>query len=272
VTDIAIDVWAQPAPGAAFRSAMFATLVERAHASERVAHAGSAEAIVAAMDTAGLSKALLSAWCLQDGWMITNDQVAEFVRAAPQRLIGVACANLDDPQAPSLLERSVREQGFKALRIIPWVWGRPPTHASYEPLLTKCVELNIPFCTQVGHAGPRMLSEPGRPIPYIDEIALRYPSLRIVCGHIGYPWTDEMIALAWKYDNVFIDTSAYLPRYYPPQLVTFMNSNGRDKVMFGTNFPMLSFQECLQQALELKISDASKQKFLSDNAKGVFAI
>lgn len=252
---------------------MFATLVERAHAAERVAtEAASAESIVAAMDSAGLGKALLSAWYLQDGWMITNEQVAAFVRAAPDRLVGVACANLDDSQSPALLERAVRDYGFKALRIIPWVWGRPPTHPSYEPLFAKCVELDIPFCTQAGHAGPRMLSEPGRPIPYIDEIALRHPKLRVVCGHIGYPWTDEMISLAWKYDNVFIDTSAYLPRYYPAQLLTFMNSNGRDKVLFGTNYPMLSFRDCVQQAHELKISDTAKQKFLCDNAKVVFGL
>jgi len=51
---------------------------------------------------------------------------------------------------------------------------------------------------------------------YIDEIALKFPTLKIIGGHIGFPWTQEMIGVAWKHPNVFIDTSAYLPKYYPP--------------------------------------------------------
>jgi uncharacterized protein len=50
-----------------------------------------------------------------------------------------------------------------------------------------------------------MPSETGRPVPYLDEVALTFPDLRIVAGHIGYPWTDEMIGVAWKHENVFID-------------------------------------------------------------------
>jgi predicted TIM-barrel fold metal-dependent hydrolase len=267
---LAIDAWAQPAPPGAFTSAMFAPLVARAQAGDRVSMAASPEKIVEAMDQAGVTKALLSAWRLQDGWMVSNHQIAEIVGRFPDRFVGVASVSLDDPDAALELETMVTQYAFKALRVLPWVWNRPPNHASYRPLFEKCVALGIPFCTQVGHTGPRMPSEPGRPIPYLDEVALAFPQLKIVGGHIGYPWTDEMIALAWKHDNVYIDTSAYLPRYYPPQLLNFMNSYGRDKVLFGTNFPMLSFQDCAEQAMALKISDQSKAKFLSENARRVF--
>src|SRR5262249_822690 len=154
----------------------------------------------------------------------------EFVGRFPDRLVGVASLSLDDENAVAELEDLVVNRGFKALRILPWVWNRPPNHGSYRPLLAKCAEIGIPFCTQVAQPGPRTPSEPGRPIPYIDEIALAFPELKIVAGHIGYPWTDEMIALAWKYDNVYIDTSAYLPRYYPPQLLNFMTTYDRHKV------------------------------------------
>lgn len=267
----AIDVWAQPAPPGVFTSPIFAPLVERAHAGERVLLAGSPQKIVAAMDEAGIAKLLLCAWRLPDRWLITNAQIADIVAAFPERFVGVAAANLDDPDASDELE-ALAARGFKALRIVPWAWNRPPNHPSYRPLLEKCAALGIPFCTQVGHAGPRMASEPGRPIPYIDEIALAHPTLKIVGGHIGYPWTDEMISLAWKYDNVFIDTSAYLPRYYPPQLIAFMNSYGQDKVLFGTNFPMLSLRDCMEQAQALKISDDARRKFLFENARRVFAL
>ena len=76
-----------------------------------------------------------------------------------------------------------------------------------------------PVLPQVGHTGPLRSSEPGRPIPYLDNVALDFPELSIVGGHIGYPWTEEMVALARKYPNVYIDTSAYTARRYPPELV-----------------------------------------------------
>src|SRR5207245_4477356 len=107
------------------------------------------------------------------------------------------------------LRRCVRELGFRALRIVPWLWNLPPDDRRYYPLYAECVELGIPFCLQVGHTGPLCPSEPGRPIPYLDHVALEFPELRIVGGHIGFPWTAEMISLATKYPNVHIDTSAY---------------------------------------------------------------
>ena len=178
----------------------------------------------------------------------------------------------DPVAATAAVDRAVRVLGFKALRVLPWVWSRPPTDPLFYPLYVKCVELDIPFCTQVGHTGPLMPSDVGRPIPYIDQIALTFPRLKIVCGHIGYPWTDEMISLAWKHRNVFIDTSAYRPRYYPPQLLTFMSSYGQDKVMFGTNFPMLSFEDCVGDARALKLPQDILTKFLRRNAETVFGL
>ena len=156
--------------------------------------------------------------------------------------------------------------------MIPWLWNRPPNDKLYYPLYVKCIELDIPFCTQVGHTGPLMPSEPGRPIPYIDEVALTFPELKILGGHIGYPWTDEMIALAWKHEHVYIDTSAYLPRYYPPQLLHFMNTYGSDKVLFGTNFPMLALEKCAEQARALDLKPEVKRKFLRENALRLYKI
>ena len=99
----------------------------------------------------------------------------------------------------------------------------------------------MPFCIQVGHTVPMAPSETGRPIPYIDQVALDFPELVIVGGHIGYPWTEEMVSVARKYPRVFIDTSAYTAKRYPPELVRYMTSRGgRRKVMFGSNYPMIA--------------------------------
>ena len=155
---------------------------------------------------------------------------------------------------------------------MPWLWGRPPNDKFYFPLYVKCIELDIPFCTQVGHTGPLMPSETGRPVPYLDEVALTFPELKIVAGHIGHPWTDEMIGVAWKHENVFIDTSAYLPRYYPPQLLHYLKTYGKEKVMFGTNFPQLPFEKCMEQVRALELTDEIRAGFLRENARRVFKL
>ena len=128
------------------------------------------------------------------------------------------------------LRRRVRDDGFVGLRVVPWLWRLPPTDRRYYPLFAECVELGVPFCTQVGHTGPMRRSETGRPIPYIDEVALDFPELVIVCGHVGYPWTEEMVAVARKHPNVYIDTSAYTTKRLPDELIAFMRTGtGNEK-------------------------------------------
>jgi uncharacterized protein len=115
-------------------------------------------------------------------------------------------------------------------------------------------------------------SEPGRPIPYLDQVALDFPELVIVAGHIGHPWTEEMIALATKYPNVYIDTSAYKPRRYPSALVDYMKHHGKRKVLFGSNFPMLTPADCQAEMKELHLDDESRKLFLYENALRVFRL
>ncbi|MBS7561406.1 amidohydrolase [Pseudomonas sp. RC4D1] len=270
----AIDAWAQPANGRA-RALLpeVARLFEKSGSAHLLDQALSIEHTVELMDQAGVEKLMLSAWCRPEGWVFSNDEIAAYTRAFPERFVGVATVDLSRPMAAvAELERAVKELGCKALRIVPWLWKLPPNHRWYYPLYVKCIELGIPFCTQVGHTGPLMPSETGRPVPYLDEVALDFPELVIVGGHIGHPWTDEMIGLAWKHDNIHIDTSAYLPAYYPPQLLHFMRTYGQDKVLFGSNFPQLSLKKCLEQVRVLELPPAIADKFLQGNARRVFGL
>jgi predicted TIM-barrel fold metal-dependent hydrolase len=268
-----IDAWAQPAlPQLRHRVPEVERLLRQSHSPLGENGLGPDET-VAAMDEAGISAMMLCAWCRPGQWVFTNDEVAEFTRRHPNRFYGVATVDLERPvRAVQELERAVKELGFKALRVIPWLWKIPPNDRLYYPLYVKCIELGIPFCTQVGHTGPLMPSDTGRPIPYLDEVALTFPELTLVGGHIGYPWTDEMIALAWKHERVYIDTSAYLPAYYPPQLVQFMATYGKDKVLFGTNFPQLSLVRCTEQARSLPLPPAAQAAFFHENARRVFQL
>jgi len=267
-----IDAWAQPV----FKTGIVPEVVrlfERSGSAQLIGTEIGPSEMVGLMDAAGIDRVLLSAWHRPGSWVITNDQVATFTQAYPERFIGVAAVDLEHPLAAVReLDRAVSELGFRALRVVPWLWNRAPNDKFYFPLYVKCIELDIPFCTQVGHTGPLMPSETGRPVPYLDEVALVFPELRIVAGHIGHPWTDEMIGVAWKHDNVFIDTSAYLPRYYPPQLIHYLKTYGRDKVLFGTNFPQLSFAKCVEQVEALGLPADVRARFLHANAEAVFKL
>jgi predicted TIM-barrel fold metal-dependent hydrolase len=224
---------------------------------------------VQAMDRADVAFGLLSAWHAPGGPLISNDEVAGWVDAHPDRFAGVAAVDLSKPmEAVRQLRRCVTELGFKGLRVVPWLWDAPPTDRRYYPLYAACVELGVPFFTQVGHTGPLRPSETGRPIPYIDQVALDFPELVIVGGHIGYPWTEEMVAVARKHENVYIDTSAYTAKRYPAELVRYMQSRGgREKVLFGTNYPMLIHQQALEGIDGLGLDAETRDAFLYGNAK-----
>jgi predicted TIM-barrel fold metal-dependent hydrolase len=230
---------------------------------------------VAALDDAAVDFGLLSAWSApHQPPLISNEEVAAWVEAHPDRFAGLAAVNLNKPmEAVRELRRAVRDHGFKGLRVVPWLWEAPPTDRRYYPLFAECVELGVPFCTQVGHTGPLRPSETGRPIPYIDQVALDFPELVIVCGHIGYPWTEEMVAVCRKHPNVYIDTSAYTTRRLPPELVAFMQTGtGRQRVLFGTNYPMIPHAKALDGLDELGLDDETCGLYLAGNATRVFGI
>jgi uncharacterized protein len=168
------------------------------------------------------------------------------------------------------LRRCVKQLGFRGVRVLPWLWELPPTHPRFYPLFAECCELGVPFCTQVGHTGPLKPSEVGRPIPYVDQIAIDFPELVIVGGHIGYPWTEEMIAVCTKHRNVYIDTSAYTVKRYPPTLVQYMAAHGRKKVLFGSNWPMIPPARALAGLDALGLDDEARALFLAGNARRVF--
>jgi uncharacterized protein len=231
------------------------------------------DATIGALDHAGVDFGLLSAWHGPlDGALIANDEVARWVEAHPDRFAGLAAVNLDKSmQAVRELRRCVTELGFKGLRVVPWLWNAPPTDRRYYPLYAACVELGVPFCTQVGHTGPLRPSETGRPIPYIDQVALDFPELVIVGGHIGYPWTEEMIAVARKHENVYIDTSAYTSKRLPSELVSYMKTRGgRRKVLFGTNYPMILHHKALENLDELQLDEETRRLYLAGNAQRIF--
>jgi uncharacterized protein len=226
-----------------------------------------------AMDAGGVDFGLLSAWHGPQGSLVSNDEVAGWVAEHADRLAGVAAVDLRRPMdAVRELRRAVTDLGFKALRVLPWLWEAPPTDRRYYPLYAACVELGVPFCTQVGHTGPLRPSETGRPIPYIDQVAIDFPELVIVGGHIGYPWTEEMIAVARKHENVWIDTSAYTSARIPAELIAYMKTSRAHKVLFGTNYPMIAHDHALAGLDALGVEGDARERYLHANARQVFGL
>lgn len=228
---------------------------------------------IQAYENAGVDVGLLSAWWGPDGPLIGNDEVGDIVEEHPDRFAGIGSVPLDRPMdAVREVRRCVEELSFVGIRVVPWLWELPPNDRRYYPIYAECVEQDVPICLQVGHTGPLKPSEPGRPIPYLDDVLREFPDLTVVGGHIGHPWTREMLALATKYEDVYIDTSAYKPKRYPDELVEFIRTHGSDKVMFGTNYPMIQPGECLDGVADLDLDDDTQDRFLYRNATTVFGL
>jgi predicted TIM-barrel fold metal-dependent hydrolase len=104
----------------------------------------------------------------------------------------------------------------------------------------------------------------------LDHVAHEFPDLVIVGGHIGVPWLAEMISLLMKHPNVYVDTSAYKASRYPRELLEYMRGPGKRKVLFGTNFPMLTPAKCLEGLDDLGLPDDGRALFLAGNAERVF--
>ena len=173
------------------------------------------------------------------------------------------------------LEHAVKEYGFVGAHLYPHWFGLPPDQARYYPLYAKCCELDIPIMMQVGHClryqRERILPSVGRPIT-LDQIAIDFPELVLIGIHIGYPWTEEMISVAWKHENVYIGSDAYAPRHWPEPFVHFINTWGKDKVVFGTDWPVIDPERATKEINELELRPESKQKLLRDTALRIFRL
>lgn len=226
------------------------------------------------MDRWGIEIAILSAIHEADGPKISNDEVAVCVEKYPDRFRGAVAVDPRRPM-PALreIERWVTDYGFVNIKVCPYAYGfdAQPNTKLWYPIYAKACELDVSVTIQVGHTGPLMPSEPGRPI-YLDEVALTFPELTIIGAHIGWPWEEEMGMLAWKHPNVYVDTSAYAPSRYPQRFIRLLNRRVPDKVLFGTDYPAMRYDRIVSELDALKLSPESERKFLSDNARKIFKL
>lgn len=267
-----VDVWAQVTTERLARSAWMEPLLRWTGRSDQAVVPTVADA-VAAMDEAGVAIALLSAWHGPEGPLISNEEVAAQIDEAPGRFRGVVSVDLRRPmEAVRTIREWVDGERFVGVRVLPWLWDLPPNHARYYPVYVACVDAGVPLCTQIGHTGPLRRSETGRLIPYLEDVLLDFPELTVVGGHVGFPWIDELVSLTVKFPNFHVDTSAYVLHRLPPTFVDYMKGPGSSRVMFGTNWPMLTPARCLAGLEGLQLTADQRRAFLSDNARRVFGL
>ncbi len=203
-------------------------------------------------------------------WDVSEEQVAEVAEQAPGRVYGlVGIDPREGMQGVRRLEHWVRNGPFVGAHLHPYGFALPVNHRRYYPFYAKCAELGVPVVMQVGHSAEAMPSEMGRPI-HVDDIALDFPELTIVGAHTGWPWVEELIALAWKHRNVYIGTSAHHPKYWDPSLVRFANSRGRGKVLFGTDYPVMDYADAIAAVEHLPLKDEARELVLGGVARQIF--
>lgn len=239
------------------------------------------EQMLARMESAGIERACLVAartgrLGLPGSYHMPYELVASACERFPGRFHGLA--GIDPTQGMAgvrALEHAVRDLGFVGAHAYPHWFELPPDHAKWYPFYAKCCELGIPFLTQVGqsliYAPEQPLRSVGRPIT-LDAVACDFPELKLVGIHIGIPWADEMIAMAWKHENVYIAADAHSPKYWPASFVRYIDGYGRHKVLFGTDFPVLDFERTVVEIDDLGLKPEVRRLFLRDNALRVFGL
>ena len=203
-----------------------------------------------------------------------DDRAQRYAAAEPDRFaLAVGGLNLLKPmKALRGLESFVHDNPVAYTVVGPSFWGDgmyPPGDAVYYPLYTKCCELDLPLCMNTGLPGPPIPGEVQNPI-HLDRVCVRFPELRLCMIHGADPWWDVAIRLMLKYRNLRLMTSAWSPKRLPESLLHFMRTRGTDRILFASDFPVLSMERCLGEAAALDLPDDVRSAWLHDNAEAFF--
>lgn len=231
------------------------------------------------MDRAGIERSLLIAVRAGDlqvkgSFEIHYEMVANICSNYPERFSGLAGV---DPtrgmQGLRELQIAVEQYGFVGAHWYPHWFSMPPDAAQIYPCYAKCCELDIPIMMQVGqnliYSRDRRLPSVANPI-LLDRVAIDFPELTLIGIHIGVPWTDEMIAMCWKHENVYTAGDAHAPQHWPPQYVHYANSYGSAKVLFGTDWPVIDPERAVNEVAALSLKPENHRSLMRDNALRIF--
>jgi predicted TIM-barrel fold metal-dependent hydrolase len=172
------------------------------------------------------------------------------------------------------LERCVRELGFRGLEVSTFREQLYANDKKYYPLYAKSVELKIPVrvYTTMNYAADRAMDF-GRPI-YLDEVARDFPELTIIAALGGWPWVPELVGLARRHPNLYVDFAAHRPKYMTrpgsgfEMLLQFGNTLLQDRIVFASSWMTLGLplKQIIQEVRELPLKDSVRPKWMYGNA------
>jgi predicted TIM-barrel fold metal-dependent hydrolase len=233
----------------------------------RMERGTSLEQLVDEMDEAGVDKGVLCSGYSGDG-----DR--EWVLAAsgkyPERF---GLSHVVDPRegmrAVRLVEELVSSEGYALIRMLGLQTRLYYNDPAYYPVYAKCVELAVPVGLNVGFPGPQVPSKYQDPMA-VDDVAAFFPELTIVLQHGGEPWVDTCVKLMVKWPNVHYMTSAIAPKHIPGAIIDYANTRGADRVMFASDYPLLTHERCMNEVRALPFRDIERfTKFVAGNAQRV---
>ena len=211
---------------------------------------------------------------------VPNDHIASAVRAHPDVFIGFAGV---DPWKGRLAvdeARRARETlGLRGLKLHPGLQKFAANEERFYPLWETAAELGLICLFHSGTmaTGAGLPGGSGYKLKYVnpmlvDDVAADFPSLQIILAHPGWPWQSEQLAIARHKANVHLDLSGWSPKYFPAELVQYVNSVLQDKALFGSDWPFMTPDRWLADFAALPIKDTVRPKILRDNARRLLGV
>jgi predicted TIM-barrel fold metal-dependent hydrolase len=205
---------------------------------------------------------------------IANTEIAAAGAKHPDVIIPFA--SLDPARGAAAVRearRLVDQKGIRGFKFHPSLQGFHPSDRSVYPLYAQIEASGVPALFHSGQTGigAGVRGGGGIRLKYanpmeLDDVAVDFPDLTIILAHPSFPWQDEALAVAVHKPNVYIDLSGWSPKYFPPQLVRYANSLLQDKVLFGSDYPLITPERWLRDFAELDIKPEVQVKILKDNA------
>ncbi|MBT4638847.1 MAG: amidohydrolase family protein [Deltaproteobacteria bacterium] len=209
-----------------------------------------------------------------------NNKAAELIEKFPQHLKGMAIIDPFGSAPAKETERMVKEFGFSAIYASPFHSKITADDPKYFPVYARAQKLNIPvFIYATMNYNREVPMDIGRPI-YVDRVAMAFPDLQIIASCGGWPWVHEMVGVARRHRNVYIDTSFHRPKHLATPdsgwgiLLQFANTLLQDQVVFGSGMGDLGLplSTIIQEMKDLPLKESVKKKWLYDNAAKLFGM